>query len=86
MPKVTHLFYSEQEAPLKEAIECLMKYTIPVYELPEEVEVSTQLTPEENKPLDPPAELSDKISVIEAGASFHEKSAKNSKEKTDRKS
>ena len=80
------LFYSEKETALKDAIESLMNYTIPFNELPEEVKVSTQLTPEEeNKPLDPD-ELYHKKSSIEVGASTHEKSAKNSKEKTKRKS
>ncbi len=80
------LLFSEHEIALKEAIEKLMNYSIPINELPAEVEISTQLTPEENKPLHPPVELSDKNSAIEAGASFHEKSAKNRKEKTERKS
>lgn len=80
------LFYSEKETALKDAIESLMNYTIPFNELPEEVKVSTQLTPEEeNKPLDPD-ELYHEKSSIEVGASTHEKSAKNSKEKTKRKS
>ena len=80
------LFYSEKETALKDAIESLMNYTIPFNELPEEVKVSTQRTPEEeNKPLDPD-ELYHKKSSIEVGASTHEKSAKNSKEKTKRKS
>ncbi len=79
------LFYSEKEKPLKEAIESLMNYTIPVNELPEEVEISTQLTPQEKNPL-PKDELNDKNPPIKAGAAFHEKSAKNSKEKAERKS
>ena len=63
-----------------------MNYTIPFNEFPEEVEVSSQLTREEkNKPLDPD-EVFHKKTTIEVGASFHEKSAKNSKEKTERKS
>ena len=75
------LFYSEEETALKDAIESLMNYTIPVNEWPEEVTVSTQLTPEEkNKPLDQ-EEQYHKKSSIEAGAAFHEKSAKNSKVK-----
>lgn len=80
------LFYSEKETALKEAIESLMNYTIPFNELPEEVEVSSQLTPEEKKkPLDP-QELSEKKAAIKVGASFHEKSAKNSKVKSEKKS
>lgn len=80
------LFYSDKELPLKEAIESLMNYTIPVNEFPDEVNVASQLTPEEkNKPIDP-EDISDKKSTPEGGASYHEKSAKNSKEKTQRKS
>ncbi len=80
------LFYNEKEIALKEAIESLMNYTIPFNELPEEVEVISQLTPEEKpKPLDPP-ESPHKNTAIEVGASFHEKSAKNSKERIEKKS
>lgn len=74
------LFYREKETDLKDAIESLMNYTIPFNEFPEEVEVSFQLTPEEKtKPIEQP-EQSHRIIAIEVGASFHEKSAKNSKE------
>ena len=80
------LFYNEKETALKEAIESLMNYTIPFNEFPEEVEVSSQQTPEEkDKPL-VIDEVFHKTQAIEAGASFHEKSAKNSKEKIERKS
>ena len=80
------LFYNEKETILKEAIESLMNYTIPLNALPAEVELTSNLTTEENiKPFDIP-ELSDKNSAIETGASFHEKSAKNSKEKIAKKS
>ncbi|WP_163711456.1 DEAD/DEAH box helicase [Mangrovibacterium lignilyticum] len=80
------LLYSEKETALKESIESLMNYSIPFNELPEEVQVSNQLTPEEkDKPIDPD-EMYHKKPVTEAGASFHEKSAKNSKEKVERKS
>jgi len=80
------LFYNEKETILKEAIESLMKCTIPFNEFPKEVAISSQLTPEEKvKPLDP-EELSDKNLAVKSGASFHQKSAKNSKEKTKKKS
>jgi len=80
------LFYSEKETALKEAIETLMNYRIPFNEIPIDVEVTSQLTPEEQiKPL-VPQELPDKDSAFEVGASFHEKSAKNSKEKVEKKS
>lgn len=75
------LLYNEKEEPLKDAIESLMKYKIPFIELPKEVEVSTQLTPEEEiKPIGP-EDGTEKDSSIESGAAFHKKSAKNSKEK-----
>lgn len=80
------LFFTEKEAPLKEAIENLMNYRIPFNEFPEEVKIASQLTPEEK---DKPVEIEEvhvKRSTIEAGASFHEKSAKNSKEQVERKS
>ena len=80
------LFYSEKEIGLKEAIENLMNYAIPENEFPDEVEVSTQLTPEEKDKPVVQKELSEKYSVAEGGASFHEKSAKNSKEKVEKKS
>ncbi len=75
------LLYNEKEEPLKDAIESLMKYKIPFIELPKEVEVSTQLTPEEEiKPIGP-EDGTDKDPGIESGAAFHKKSAMNSKEK-----
>ncbi|HAN78473.1 MAG TPA: DEAD/DEAH box helicase, partial [Bacteroidales bacterium] len=41
------LFFTEKEKPWKEAIEALMQMEIPEFELPEEVEVESRLTPEE---------------------------------------
>ncbi len=80
------LLYTEKEIPLKESIENLMKYTLPIHEFPEAVEVNPKLTPEEkDKPVDQ-VELSDKVKVNVPGASFHEKSAKNSKERGKKKS
>lgn len=71
------LFYTETETPFKESIEELMDYKIPVKDFPEEVEISTQLTWEE-QPKD--VEI---IKVVpkkkEGGASFHEKKDKNKK-------
>jgi ATP-dependent RNA helicase RhlE len=80
------LFYTEKEIALKEEIESLMNYTIPFNEFPEEVEVTARLTPEEKSKPSDIQELPDKNSAIEPGPSFHEKSAKNSKEKVVRKS
>ena len=81
------LFYNEKETELKEAIESLMNYKIPFNEFPKEVEISSELTPEEDvKPVDPHAELADEDSTIQKGASFHKKSAKNSKVRNEVKS
>ncbi|MFP2994746.1 DEAD/DEAH box helicase [Spongiivirga sp. MCCC 1A20706] len=73
------LLYTEKEEEYKEAIEALMNYTIPFKEIPETVQISTQLIKEEqpkiaerNNPHKVPAEE-------ERGASFHEKSEKNKK-------
>jgi ATP-dependent RNA helicase RhlE len=74
------LLYTDKEAVLKDAIESLMNYSIPALEFPKEVEVSRELTPEEkDKPLEV-AIQSENRSVQKSGDSFHEKSAKNSKE------
>lgn len=73
------LFFTEKERPWKESIESLMNYHIPLKEFPEEVKIESRLTPEEkNKPIDLD-EQSLKETLPEVGASFHEKSAKNSK-------
>ena len=76
------LFYSEKESVLKGEIEGLMNYTIPIKELPAELEISRQLTPEEkDKPIDFDAQQLNK-NDSEARPSIQKKSAKNSKEKT----
>jgi ATP-dependent RNA helicase RhlE len=72
-------FITEKEKVFQAAIENLMKQPIPMLELPETLEISDVLT-EEEKP-----KVRMKIIQIklpkkeEVGASFHEKSAKNSK-------
>ena len=72
-------FITEKEKPLQKAIEELMKQPIPMLDLPETLEISDVLT-EDEKP-----KVRMKIIQIklpkkeEVGASFHEKSAKNSK-------
>lgn len=80
------LLYNEKETALKEAIESLMNYRIPFNELPREVEVSSEFTPEEKPIVLNSEELSTLDSTVEVGASFHKKSAKNSKENSDTKS
>lgn len=79
------LLFSEKEIPLKDEIEKLMNYKIPLKEFPEQVEISFMLSPEESKPIDP-EEFDDRDSYIKEGSAFHKKSAKNSKEKVERKS
>lgn len=74
----TILFYTEKEKEDKEAIEALMDYKIPEIPFPEEVEISTQKTPEE-KPVVRELFNPHKIIEEERGASFHEKSEKNQK-------
>ena len=74
------LFVSEKESAQKDAIEDLMNYKIPLTEFPEEVEMSSRLTPEEkDKPIEE-GETRHKHTIDEVGPSFHEKSAKNQKE------
>ncbi|MFK7807241.1 MAG: DEAD/DEAH box helicase [Saprospiraceae bacterium] len=76
------LFYTEKEIPAKEAIEDLMNYEIPVMAFPEEVEIETQLTPEE-RPVKPGHKDHNrnvrKKKDDTGGGAFHEKSEKNSK-------
>ncbi|HEA20718.1 hypothetical protein LCGC14_0959700 [marine sediment metagenome] len=80
------LLYSEKETALKEAIENLMNYAIPAVEFPKTVVVSSVLTPEEKEKPIVEQESPHKDAAIQAGASFHEKSAKNSKVKAEKKS
>lgn len=79
------LFYTEKEIPLKEEIERLMNYSIPLQEFPNEVEIDYQLIPEEKEQPADQIELSEKVQLSERGDSFHEKSAKNSREKAPKK-
>ena len=79
------LFHTEKETLLKDAIEGLMKYTIPATKWPKEVALSTQLAPEEqDKPIEP-VEAPQKKSTVPVGAAYHEKSVKNSKPKVKKK-
>ncbi|PCJ82210.1 MAG: DEAD/DEAH box helicase [Bacteroidetes bacterium] len=80
------LFHTEKEAPLKDSIEKLMNYSIPLREIPEGVKISSQLTPEEkNKPIDYDEIYLEKTK-LKVGPSIQEKSAKNSKEVVKKKS
>jgi ATP-dependent RNA helicase RhlE len=76
------LLFNEKEEELKAAIESLMNYQIPFNEFPSSVKFSRKLTPEEEDKPDEEEEVDLKRPNFEVGASFHEKSAKNSKEKT----
>jgi ATP-dependent RNA helicase RhlE len=76
------LFFTEKEAPYKEAIEALMNMGIPMSDFPTEVEISYALAPEET-PKDPNAIIPLSLTP-QKGAAFHEKSAKNSKTNTTR--
>ncbi|MDG4945697.1 DEAD/DEAH box helicase [Weeksellaceae bacterium KMM 9713] len=79
------LLFSEAEMELKTDIENLMNYQIPLNEFPAEVEVSRELTPEEeDKPKEEVSFYND-VDFI-PGASFHEKAAKNKKSNAKRKS
>jgi len=72
------LFYTEKEAEAKEAIETLMKYKIPTIGFPEEVEISTQLTPDE-RPKEAGVKYIRNPDIDSGGGAFHEKKEKNLK-------
>lgn len=71
------LFYTEKEEKNKEFIEDLMNYKIPVLEIPEEVEITQQLTEEERKSNG--KNFYRNVKKVEVGPSFHEKKEKNKK-------
>lgn len=73
------LFYTPKEIAAKEAIETLMDYKIPVRDLPEDLDVATQLIPEERKKKGSHKNHNRNLTKDLAGPAFHEKSAKNSK-------
>ena len=79
------LLFNEKESVLKDEIESLMNYKIPIIELPSQVEISKQLTPEEKeKPHDADLEYLNK-SDIKTKPTNAEKLAKNNREKTKKK-
>ena len=71
------LFYTEKEEKHKEFIEDLMNYEIPVSEIPEEVEITQQLTEEERKANG--KNFYRNVKKVEVGPSYHEKKEKNKK-------
>ena len=72
------LFYTEKEQEAKEAIEDLMDMKISSIDFPEEVEISTRLTPSE-QPNDLEPRSAYKKRDESLGSGFHEKSDKNKK-------
>lgn len=72
-------FITGKEKPLISAIESLMKYRIPVIALPADLTISNELTEDELPKIFMKTFPVKKPSKEEAGPSFHEKSAKNSK-------
>nr|WP_241426909.1 DEAD/DEAH box helicase [Tenacibaculum finnmarkense] len=73
------LFSTKAEQEAKERIEELMNYEIPMLEIPEHVEISTQLT-EEERPKEDGEKNKNRTSLeYVPGPAFHEKSEKNSK-------
>ncbi|MBL7472063.1 DEAD/DEAH box helicase [Robertkochia sediminum] len=73
------LLFTEKEQPLKEAIEELMDLKIPEITLPEDIEIATQLSPDERpqkKEAYNPLTYSDSDAP---GPAFHEKKEKNKK-------
>lgn len=75
----TILFATEKEQEAKQRIEELMNYVVPVLEIPEEVEITKQLT-EEERPKEPGEANTNRTSQeYVPGPAFHEKSEKNQK-------
>ena len=72
------LFYTEKEAEAKKAIESLMDYQIPEIDIPSEVQISQELTPEE-QPKDPEITFIRNPNIESGGGAFHEKKEKNLK-------
>src|SRR5690606_35121010 len=71
------LLYTEKEKDAKEAIETLMDLKIEALDHPKEVEISTQLTFDEQPQI---IEINNPTNDEDAGAAFQEKKEKNQKE------
>lgn len=78
-PGKSILFYTQKEAPAKEAIETLMDYKIPEIDFPEEVEISKELIPEERSKPGRQKNPNRNAGKDLSGPAFHEKKAKNRK-------
>ncbi len=75
---VSLLFYTEKEQPAKEVIETLMNMKISEETIPEEIEIATRLTPEEQPKNYEPNNPTKRTEEDASG--FHEKKDKNKKE------
>ncbi len=73
------LFATEKEQEAKQRIEELMDYTIPKLEIPEQVEITKQLTEEERPKEEREVNKNRTSQEYEAGPAFHEKKEKNKK-------
>jgi ATP-dependent RNA helicase RhlE len=72
-------FFIEKDAEAKEAIEQLMNYQIPVLPLPEQLEISDELTEDEMPKVIMKEPALKRPKKEEVGPAFHEKSEKNKK-------
>lgn len=72
-------FITPKDAEARDRIETLMNYKIPVLDLPEDLEISDQLTPDEMPKVYQPNMDLKAPRKGPSGAAFHEKSEKNSK-------
>lgn len=72
-------FFTEKEEKNLQAIEELMKYKVPVAELPADLDISDVLTEDEKPKYIMKTDILKPLKREERGAAFHEKSAKNSK-------
>ena len=73
------LFYTEDELEAKEAIESLMDMKIETIELPETIEISKKLSPEEQPKDEELSNSNQKSRDSNLGSGFHEKKDKNKK-------
>lgn len=71
-------FILEQDAEMVAQIEELMQYKIPIHSIPEDVEISDVLNPDEMPKVKMP-DYKVKVKLNEGGGAFHEKSEKNKK-------
>jgi len=74
------IFSTEKEQESIEKIEELMKMTIPIIDIPDDVEISTELIEEERPQIRERNNPTKRKSEDVPGPAFHEKSEKNSKE------